>query len=122
MISNFLALLLTSTLPAPLAEPEPRAAAPSPTKPFTPTIARNRGTTLNGQKVNAASLALYIGLASPSIFCPAWIPSPEMNIQQVYLAILPLLPAKERRSPRRPTSLQAGSGQSLLEGISDFPV
>ena len=57
-------LLLTSTLAAP-------AAPTSLTKSFTLSIAHNRHTNLNGQVINAAGEALYLGLASPSTFCPS---------------------------------------------------
>jgi hypothetical protein len=65
-----LALLLTSTLSAPVADPAPQSSTTSPTKPFTLTIAHNSDTALNGQKINAEGLALYLGLTSPSTFCP----------------------------------------------------
>jgi hypothetical protein len=68
-----LLLLLASTLAAPIADSE-QTAAPFPTKPFTLTIAHNPDTALNGQKINAADLALYLGLASPSTYCPSTVP------------------------------------------------
>ena len=65
-----LLLLLASAVAAPIADTE-QTAAPFPTKPFTLTIAHNRDTALNGQKINAADLSLFLGLASPSTYCPS---------------------------------------------------
>ncbi len=63
-------LLITSVLAAPVAD--------FPTKPFTLSVAHNRDTVLNGQKINADGEAFYLGLASPSTYCPS-PPVPESD-------------------------------------------